>query len=67
MLLKKIFCNHVYLRSVSCHSERVGDHNYVYNYEHYECEKCKKRYIVKILSEIEKNYYTKFTKENTIK
>lgn len=64
MLLMRIFCNHIYLKSVSCNSERVGNHNYVYEYEYYEC---KKRYTVKILDRIEKNFYAGFTSENVTK
>lgn len=60
----QMFCKHIYLKSVSCKSERVGNHNYVYDYEHYECEKCKHIYIVKALDRIEKNYYAKFTNES---
>ena len=38
--LLRPFCNHTYIQSVSCNSERVGDDNYVYSYEYYECKKC---------------------------
>lgn len=36
--IKRIFCRHTYLQSVSCNSERVGNDNYVYDYEHYELD-----------------------------
>ena len=55
--LLRPFCNHTYIQSVSCKSERVGNHNYVYDYEHYKCEKCNHSFSFKILRSIERDYY----------
>ena len=57
--IKRLFCNHRYIQSVSCESERVDNHNYVYDYEHYKCENCGYYITFKILDRIEKNYYLK--------
>ena len=59
-MFKKLFCNHIYLKSVSCKSERVGNHNYAYDYEYYKCEKCKHTYTIKELRQIDKNYYREY-------
>ena len=55
--IKRLFCRHTYVQSVSCNSERVGNHNYVYDYEYYECEKCNHEFKFKILRSIDKNFY----------
>ena len=55
--LLRPFCNHTYIQSVSCNSERVSNDNYVYSYEYYECKKCNHRFTFKILQSVDKDYY----------
>ena len=61
--IKRLLCNHRYIQSLSCKSERVGNHNYVYNYELYKCEECGHRITFKILDRVEKNYYLRDSQE----
>lgn len=63
MNLKSIFCNHIYNKSVSVKSEKHGNHNHVYDIESYKCEKCNDTYTVKVLRNIERNYYIERNKE----
>ena len=55
--IKRLFCTHTYTKSVSCDSERVGCHNYIYDYEHYKCEKCGDEFKFKIFRNIDKYFY----------
>ena len=61
--IKRLLCNHRYIQSLSCKSERVGNHNYVYNYEYYKCEECGHHITFKILDSVEKNYYLRDSQE----
>lgn len=53
---KQLFCNHEYTKKVSLKSEENGNHTYVYNYEHYICDKCNHQYSVKSLNRFIKNF-----------
>ena len=57
IFIKRLFCRHEYMQSGSCRSERVGNHNYVYDYEHYKCLKCNHEFTFKILRSREVNFY----------
>lgn len=56
-VLKQLFCNHLYLRKVSIMSERKGFDNYIYDCDHFKCEKCGYHYSTKTLNRIDKGYY----------
>lgn len=55
--LERLFCNHMFIKSVMTKSERNVDHNYIYDYECFKCEKCGYHYTVKTLNRIERGYY----------
>lgn len=57
MFIKKLFCRHVFEKSVSIKSERKGDHNYVYDYDYLKCEKCGYSYQIKMLNRIERGFH----------
>lgn len=57
--VRQLFCEHCFLKTISKRSERVGLHNYVYDYDFYKCEKCGYSCTVKTLDRIEKNFYQK--------
>ena len=57
MFVKKLFCRHVFEKSVSIESERKGIHNYVYCYVYLKCEKCGYCYQIKTLDRIERGFY----------
>lgn len=57
MFIKRIFCNHSFIKSVSTESERKGVNNYVYDCDYLECEKCGYNFTIKMLNRVEKGYY----------
>ncbi len=56
-MIKQLFCSHTFIKTVSIQSERKGDNNYIYDYEHFRCERCGYSYVTKMLNRIERGFY----------
>ena len=57
MFIKRLFCNHLFVKRVSIKSERKGIDNYIFDYDYFKCENCGYHYQTKTLNRIERGFY----------